>query len=237
MKKEDILATLNALPLEEGLRFVHETFGSDAVFTTSLGKEDQVLTHYLRTSDNAATIITLDTGRLFPETYDLLATTNARYNDAVKLIFPDTKSVEKLVTNQGINGFYNSIENRKNCCFVRKIEPLKRALADKKLWITGLRASQSANRNNFEKASWDEQFNILKYNPLIEYSSEEIDALIQRYSIPINPLHKQGYVSIGCAPCTRAISPGEDERAGRWWWESSQKECGLHATTTQNQHA
>ena len=145
------------------------------------------------------------------------------------MYYPTTDSVEKLVSDIGINGFYDSVENRKSCCFVRKVEPLRRALAGNEVWVTGLRAEQSANRSDMKRIEWDEGNQILKFNPLLDWTFDDMIAYINEKKIPYNPLHDKGFVSIGCAPCTRAIMEGEDARAGRWWWEDSKKECGLHA--------
>jgi phosphoadenosine phosphosulfate reductase len=166
---------------------------------------------------------------LFPETLELLARTESKYKNRIKVYYPERESVESLVTDIGINGFYESVENRKSCCSVRKVEPLKRALAGNEVWVTGLRAEQSANRHAMKRIEWDEGNQILKYNPLLDWSFDEMIAYIDKYKIPYNPLHDKGFISIGCAPCTRAILPGEDARAGRWWWEDSKKECGLHS--------
>ena len=237
MEINSLIEQLNTIDWQEGLAIIGKTIGTDAVFTTSLGKEDQVVLHTLHQQNLAIETYTLDTGRLFPESYDLLAQTNARYGNRIQVAFPNSKEITQLVAEQGINGFYATIESRKSCCHVRKIAPLKKVLANKKVWITGLRATQSENRKGFEKASWDTQFNVLKYNPLIDFTSEEIESLITLFAIPVNALHAKGFASIGCAPCTRAIEPHEDERAGRWWWENSHKECGLHATLTSIQNA
>jgi phosphoadenosine phosphosulfate reductase len=152
-----------------------------------------------------------------------------KYPLSVETFFPATIKVETLVKEKGFNSFYQSVENRKECCFVRKMEPLARALAGVEVWITGLRAEQSENRSNMPMLEWDEQRNLLKFNPLIDWSFEQLESFLTENKIPQNPLHKKGFVSIGCAPCTRAIAEGEHPRAGRWWWENSQKECGLHA--------
>lgn len=165
---------------------------------------------------------------MFYETYELIERTNARYHTRLKIYFPDYSTVEELVTEKGINCFYESVENRKQCCFIRKVEPLNRALKNATVWITGVRAEQSANRKQIPMMEWDEQRNLYKFNPLINWTYDEVIHYIRQREVPYNPLHDMGYVSIGCAPCTRAISPGEDARAGRWWWETSQKECGLH---------
>jgi phosphoadenosine phosphosulfate reductase len=211
-----------------GLTLIAELFPGKVTFSTSLGQEDQVITELIASKNLPIQIFSLDTGRLFPETLDLLARTEAKYQTRISLYYPETSSVENLVAEIGINGFYDSVENRKSCCYVRKVEPLKRALAGNDVWITGLRAEQSANRSEMKRLEWDEANQILKYNPLLDWSFEELISYIETNKIPYNTLHDQGFISIGCAPCTRAISPGEDPRAGRWWWEESKKECGLH---------
>jgi phosphoadenosine phosphosulfate reductase len=213
----------------DGLGLLADLFPGKVVFSTSLGQEDQVITQMIATNRISIQIFSLDTGRLFPETLELLDRTESRYKTRIKVYYPERDSVENLVAAQGINGFYNSIENRKNCCFVRKVEPLKRALAGNTVWVTGLRAEQSPNRSDMRKIEWDEANNIIKFNPLLDWNFEEMINYIAQHQIPYNPLHDKGFISIGCAPCTRAIAPGEDPRSGRWWWEESKKECGLHA--------
>jgi len=173
-------------------------------------------------------IFTLDTGRLFQETYDVLDLTQKKYDVSIHAFFPQTAAVEKLITEKGPNSFYDSVENRKECCRIRKIEPLKRALSGASVWITGVRAEQSENRGAMKLVEWDEPHQVIKYNPLLSWTEKEVLDFIEVNKVPVNTLHKKGYPSIGCAPCTRAIMPGEDLRAGRWWWESSSKECGLH---------
>ena len=201
-----------------------------ACFSTSLGQEDQVLTDFIFKNNLPIDVFTLDTGRLFQESYDVLSSTQKKYNKPIQTFFPNDKEVEELVTKQGINGFYDSVQNRKDCCTVRKIHPLKRALQPYDVWVTGLRSEQSANRSEFQIFSYDTQFEIIKFNPLLQWSYQEVLDYIESHNVPQNSLHKQGYISIGCAPCTRAITAGEDPRAGRWWWETSHKECGLHKT-------
>ena len=225
----DLEAKLSALSAAEGLALIADRFPGKVVFSTSLGQEDQVITALIASQNLPIQIFSLDTGRLFPETLDLLSRTEAKYRQKIKVYYPTTNSVEKLVGEIGINGFYESVENRKSCCFVRKVEPLKRALAGNEIWITGLRAEQSANRSDMRHIEWDEGNQIIKYNPLLNWTFDQMIGYIKEHRIPYNPLHDQGFVSIGCAPCTRAIMPGEDARAGRWWWEDSKKECGLHA--------
>lgn len=225
----DLESRLDSLNAAEGLSLIAALFPGKVVFSTSLGQEDQVITQLIAAQELPIQIFSLDTGRLFPETLDLVARTESKYKTRIKMYYPETSSVERLVGEIGINGFYESVENRKSCCYVRKVEPLKRALAGNQVWVTGLRAEQSANRVGMKRVEWDEANQILKYNPLLDWTYEEMIAYINEHKIPYNPLHDQGFISIGCAPCTRAIFPGEDARAGRWWWEDSKKECGLHA--------
>ncbi|WP_192347178.1 phosphoadenylyl-sulfate reductase [Algoriphagus sp. Y33] len=225
----ELEAQLEQLSAQEGLALIADLFPGKVTFSTSLGQEDQVITQLIAAGNTPVKIFSLDTGRLFPETLDLLSRTEAKYKRRIKVYYPTTDSVEKLVSDIGINGFYESVENRKSCCFVRKVEPLKRALAGNEVWITGLRAEQSANRSDMKRIEWDETNQIIKYNPLLDWTFEQMIAYIDEKNIPYNPLHDKGFVSIGCAPCTRAIMQGEDARAGRWWWEDSKKECGLHA--------
>lgn len=202
-----------------------------AVFTTSFGLEDQMLTHLLHAAGAAGRIrfATLDTGRLFPETYDLWQRTEERYGIVVQVYAPRGEAVEAFVARHGVNGFRSSIDLRKQCCGLRKLEPLERALSGAKLWITGLRADQSAARARIGLIETDAERGLTKLNPLHDWSREDIAALATAENVPVSPLHARGFLSIGCAPCTRAIAPGEPERAGRWWWEDeAAKECGLH---------
>ncbi len=225
--------TLEKFSLDEGLNYVAGQFPGKVVFSSSFGQEDQVITHAIfKNSVNPEPlnikVFTLDTGRLFQETYELMDRTRARYKQPIETYFPDTGRVQNLVTQKGFNSFYESIENRKECCGIRKIEPLKRALAGAEVWITGLRAEQSENRNDMKIWEWDSGNNVWKYNPLIHWTFDQILDYISINRVPDNPLHRKGFISIGCLPCTRAIEPGEHPRAGRWWWEESKKECGLH---------
>jgi phosphoadenosine phosphosulfate reductase len=199
------------------------------VFTTSFGIEDQAIAHAIFTQALAIDVVTLDTGRLFPETYQIWARTERRYGRRIHAFYPDRVGAESLVARQGINGFYTSAKARYVCCDVRKVEPLRRAVAGASAWITGLRADQSAERAGIPFAAVDPHHRLIKVNPLFDWTREQVLAFIREHGIPYNPLHDQGFVSIGCAPCTRAVAPGEPERAGRWWWEQEQqKECGLH---------
>lgn len=228
LSKEHIQA-IEESSMPEALGFVEQLFPGKVKFSSSLGQEDQVITDAICRNKIDIEIFTLDTGRLFYETYELIERTNARYQTKVKIYFPDAADVETFVIEKGINSFYESVENRKQCCFIRKVKPLNRALQDAKVWITGLRAEQSDNRKNIPMVEWDEQKQLYKFNPLINWHHEDVKAYINLMNVPYNPLHDKGFISIGCAPCTRAVNPGEDARAGRWWWETSQKECGLHS--------
>ncbi|MCX6223097.1 MAG: phosphoadenylyl-sulfate reductase [Bacteroidia bacterium] len=208
--------------------FLNEYKGKIA-FSSSLGLEDQVLTEMVCSIDKNVKIFTLDTGRLFPETYDLIHRTNHKYGIQTQIYFPDAAQVEEMVHSKGINLFYNSVEDRKTCCRIRKIEPLKRAFAGLDVWICGLRRDQSVTRAEMLPIEWDENNGLIKLNPLIDWSEEQVRHYIKERKIPYNPLHDKNFPSIGCQPCTRAILPGEDLRAGRWWWENPDtKECGLH---------
>lgn len=213
----------------EIIEYFINKYKRDAALSSSLGAEDQVLTDMILKTNKDANIFTLDTGRLHPETYDVMDATNLKYGVKLNVFFPEVVQVEELYQIQGVNGHFESIENRKRCCNIRKIEPLKRALKPLKIWITGLRASQSVTRTDTPIVEWDENFNVIKVNPLINWSEEEVWNYIKANNVPYNKLHDQGFPSIGCAPCTRAIKDGEDVRAGRWWWENPEhKECGLH---------
>jgi phosphoadenosine phosphosulfate reductase len=199
------------------------------VFSTSLSAEDQIVTHMLSELMENPDIFTLDTGRLFYETYDLLDKTNKHFGINIRLVFPDSEAVERMVNQNGINLFYESVAKRKLCCNVRKIEPLKRALKGNEVWITGLRSEQSPTRNDMQFAEWDAVHHIIKINPILAWTESEVWDYIKAHNIPYNALHDQGYPSLGCKPCTRAVKAGEDIRAGRWWWEQPEtKECGLH---------
>jgi phosphoadenosine phosphosulfate reductase len=215
--------------LKEILAISSGRFFGHIVFSSSLGWEDQVISHVIYENHLPVEIFTLDTGRLFPETYSLMERMFEKYGQHVKIFFPDATAVEEMVTAKGPNLFYESVGNRKECCHIRKVEPLGRALKGKQVWITGIRAEQSANRQDMPMVEWDEQHQVVKVHPLLHWTLDEVKNFVKENQVPYNPLHDKGFVSIGCAPCTRAIRPGEDFRAGRWWWEdSSKKECGLH---------
>lgn len=229
-KIPSLLATLEGKPIEESLHILAEEFESSIAFSSSLGIEDQLITHYIFTNALPIRVFTLDTGRLFNETYSLLNRTNQRYDKKIEVYFPKHEAVEQLLTDKGPLSFYNSVEDRKQCCYIRKVEPLQRALKGVKLWITGIRADQSAARQSLQLLEWDEANQLIKYNPLLHWTLDEVREAVKKDRIPYNILHDKGFVSIGCSPCTRAVNEGEDFRAGRWWWEdTSKKECGLHA--------
>jgi phosphoadenosine phosphosulfate reductase len=212
------------------IAFFQNHFKSKIALASSLGFEDQVLTHLICANDKTTTIFTLDTGRVFPETYSLMSKTNDRYDINLKVYFPNFNDVEKMVNTNGVNLFYESIENRKLCCNIRKMEPLRRAFSGLDAWICGLRREQSVTRADMKLVEWDSSNNLVKINPLINWTEQQLWDYVRANAIPYNVLHDKGFPSIGCQPCTRAVKPGEDIRAGRWWWENpEQKECGLHA--------
>lgn len=213
------------------LMLLSRTVSGPVVFTTSFGLEDQALTHLIAEAGIDCRFATLDTGRLFPETYAVWAETEQRYGVRVEAFYPRAGALEALVYRNGINGFRHSTEARHACCAVRKVEPLGRALHGAAAWLTGLRADQSGNRQGLDFASRDARHGVLKVNPLLDWSRDQVAELVRSGNVPYNALHDKGFLSIGCAPCTRAVAPGEPERAGRWWWEQDQtRECGLHLT-------
>lgn len=228
-KLSGLLHHLSGLKPAEFIRYLIEQFPGGVTFSTSFSFEDQVITHEILENKLPVDIFTLDTGRMFPETYSTWNSTNDRYGVKIKAYYPDQEKLQEFIHQNGPNSFYESVENRKSCCAIRKVEPLQRALTGKQVWITGLRAEHSPNRNDMPIIEWDETNQIIKYHPLLHWTTEQVRAYIDQHLIPYNPLHDKGFVSIGCAPCTRAVKPGEDFRAGRWWWEdASKKECGLH---------
>ena len=224
-----IIQKTKVFDLDEVLLELTKEFPGQVTFSTSFSFEDQVITHKIVSNSVPVTIFTLDTGRLFPETYSVWSATNEKYNTRIKAYYPDHSLLENFIEVKGPNSFYESVENRKGCCHIRKVEPLKRALKGNAVWITGLRAEHSADRHDMPQVEWDEGNKIIKYHPILHWTTEDVKQYISKNDIPYNPLHDKGFVSIGCAPCTRAIRPGEDFRAGRWWWEdNTKKECGLH---------
>jgi phosphoadenosine phosphosulfate reductase len=226
----DISALLqDAHSLEERLAAVRAAVPGRIVFATSLGLEDQAILHAMATGGLDIEVLTLDTGRHFLETLEMIGQSERRYGVSIRLVAPKADDVEALVARDGVLGFRTSIDSRKACCDARKVRPLRRALAGTAAWITGLRRGQSSGRSDVALASWEQAEQRLKISPLADWPAERVDAYIRANDIPVNPLHARGFPSIGCQPCTRAVRPGEDIRAGRWWWENEDgKECGLH---------
>lgn len=209
------------------LKILSDRFPGQVVFSTSFSYEDQVVTHLVK--DLNIDVFTLDTGRLFEQTYETWSATRAFFKKNIKAYYPDTEALKEFVSENGPDSFYQSVEQRKACCNIRKVEPLKKALQGYKIWITGLRAEHSLNRKNMSQLEWDEDNQIIKFHPLLNWTTEQVTDYVRDHHLPYNYLHKKGFVSIGCEPCTRAIKEGEDFRAGRWWWEDAdKKECGLH---------
>jgi len=216
--------------LAEAFEILLELKLGKLAFSTSFGQEDQVLTDFIFKNDFPISVFTLDTGRLFEETYTVYHQTIKHYKKPITPYSPDTKKVEALVEAKGPLSFYDSVANRKECCGIRKVDPLQRALQGVDVWITGLRGSQSYFREQLQVFEFDSSFGLIKFNPLIHWSLEDVIGYLNQHKAPQNILHSKGFASIGCAPCTRAIEKGEDLRSGRWWWENSKKECGLHQT-------
>ena len=214
---------------QEVVGYFLKAYQGRIALSSSLSIEDQTLTDIIVAQDKAARIFTLDTGRLFPETYQLIEKTNMTYGIKIEVFFPDYHEVQRMVREEGINLFYNSIESRHRCCQIRKLEPLKRAFQGLDVWICGLRREQSITRQDMQVVEWDEIHQLIKVNPLISWTEQQVWDYIKKNGVPYNKLHNRGYPSIGCEPCTRAVQPGEDVRSGRWWWESpDHRECGLH---------
>jgi len=229
MEFQELQNALSKLTEIESMKFLAEEYPDEVVFSTSFGYEDQVITHLIASNNIPITLFTLDTGRLFPETYSTWVSTLERYKISIKPYYPDSAHIADFVERNGPNAFYNSPELRKECCGIRKVESLNKALKGQKVWITGLRSSQSSARHDLPQLEWDEDHQLYKFHPLLDWSLDQVKDFVLHNNIPYNPLHDKNFVSIGCAPCTRAIKPGEDFRAGRWWWEdNSKKECGLH---------
>lgn len=214
---------------EEALNSLAKEFSSGIVFSTSFGLEDQAITHIIFSNNLPVRVFTLETGRLFPETYAVWKATLERYKKNINAYFPNEQAIQKMVSEKGPNSFYESVENRLECCHIRKVEPLQRALKGNSVWITGIRKEQSQNRNHLSAVEWDERNQIVKFHPLLEWNLSKLKDFIKKHNVPYNSLHDRGFPSIGCQPCTRAVKEGEDLRAGRWWWErTDKKECGLH---------
>jgi phosphoadenosine phosphosulfate reductase len=226
---DNIKHEIEGLQPVEALALLANKFPGEIVFSTSFGWEDQVITHVIFANDLPIKIFTLETGRLFPETYYVWNRTMEMYGKPIHAYYPNNKLLEQMVNAKGPSSFYESVENRKECCGIRKVEPLNRALAGNKCWVTGIRAEQSADRQSMDNLEWDEQHNLTKFHPIFDWTLDQVKEYVRVHNVPYNTLHDKGFPSIGCQPCTRAVQPGEDFRAGRWWWEDqSKKECGLH---------
>lgn len=222
---------LSGLDLTTMLIEVAQFYPGQVTFSSSFGMEDQVITDAIATSNAPISIFTLDTGRLFNETYSVWSATLDKYKLRIKSFGPDNAELNAWLEANGPNAFYTSVDNRKACCRIRKVIPLRAALSGHRVWITGIRAEQSGNREKMPMVEWDDNNGILKLHPLVDWTQLQVRHYLQQHEVPYNPLHDKGFVSIGCSPCTRAIKPGEDFRAGRWWWEDdSKKECGLHSS-------
>ncbi|MEJ7778494.1 MAG: phosphoadenylyl-sulfate reductase [Daejeonella sp.] len=231
MNTQNLLQGIKGLAIVESLKYIADLYPGKVVFSTSFGWEDQVISHIIFKNDLPIKVFTLETGRLFPETYYVWNRTLEMYGKQIHAYYPNTEAVENMISTKGPSSFYESVENRKECCGIRKVEPLKRALAGNSVWITGIRADQSMNREHMDNVEWDEGNQIMKYHPIFDWTLAQVKEYIRENNIPYNPLHDKGFPSIGCAPCTRAVREGEDFRAGRWWWEDQdKKECGLHST-------
>jgi len=215
---------------EDIIRWAVDFFGPTRIaLASSLSAEDQVITDMLVSITPEAKVFTLDTGRLFQETYDVLERTRLKYKINIEVCFPDTAAVEEMVNEKGPNLFYYSVENRKQCCSIRKVQPLRKKLSSLDGWVCGLKREQSVTRSDLQAIEWDGNNGLLKINPLIHWNEQQVWDYIKKNDVPYNFLHDRGFPSIGCAPCTRAVKPGEDIRSGRWWWELPEyKECGLH---------
>jgi phosphoadenosine phosphosulfate reductase len=220
---------IGSLDLFDRLAAIRAAIAGRIVFTTSFGLEDQAIAHAIFSQQLAIEVATLDTGRLFPETHQVWAATEKRYRVGVRALVPDAASLEALIASQGIDGFRASVAARHACCNVRKVVPLGRVLEDASGWVTGLRARQSRTREQLACVSFDAARRLAKISPLFDWTRDQVAHFVRAHGVPVNPLHERGFLSIGCAPCTRAVRPGEPERAGRWWWERNEtRECGLH---------
>jgi len=229
IKLKELNDQLSGKSVDESLEKLASQFPGKIIFTTSFGIEDQVISHIIFKNNLDIKVSTLDTGRLFPETYEVFSQTIIKYNKKIDVYFPEFEAVEKMVTDKGPLSFFKSKENRIECCTIRKVVPLNRALAGMECWISGIRASQSDNRSNMNSLEYDEDKKLFKYHPLFSWSFEDVEKYIKENNIPYNSLHDRGYLSIGCEPCTRPIIKGQDFRSGRWWWENDgPKECGCH---------
>jgi phosphoadenosine phosphosulfate reductase len=229
MELQKLKDQLAGKSIEDQILKLAALFPGKIVFTTSFGIEDQVLTHIIFENNLPVEVVTLDTGRLFPETFKVFSETKNKYNKKIRVYLPELSTLEKMVSEKGPYSFYYSKENRLECCRLRKIIPLNRALKGQKCWISGIRSGQSDNRSKMDWIEYDKERDLFKFYPLFDWSFEKIKDFIKVNYVPYNVLHDKGYVSIGCEPCTRAVTKGADFRSGRWWWENDgNKECGLH---------
>ena len=227
----EINQELSGLSTIDKLKYLADRYAGRIIFSTSFGWEDQAITHLIFSNHIPIKVFTLETGRLFPETYYVWNRTLEIYDKPIHAYYPKNELLQEMVNLKGPNSFYDSVDNRKECCYIRKIEPLKRALKGNDIWVTGIRAEQSPNREDMHDLEWDEGNQLIKFHPIFDWTLDDVKSYIKKNNIVYNTLHDKGFPSIGCAPCTRAVQPGEDFRAGRWWWEDqSKKECGLHAT-------
>jgi phosphoadenosine phosphosulfate reductase len=229
MNLQEVKDKLTGVSIEGQFKILISLFPETTIFTTSFGIEDQVITHKIYSNNLNIKVATLDTGRLFHQTYDVFSNTNSRYRKKITVYIPDFQDVEKMVSEKGPFSFYDSKENRIECCRLRKVVPLNRALSGMECWISGIRASQSDDRNQMDWLEYDDQRKLFRFYPLFGWSFEDVEKFIKENNVPYNSLHDKGYVSIGCEPCTRPVKPGDDFRSGRWWWENDgPKECGCH---------
>ncbi len=232
-RREEIADIVKSKTVVDALRWLSEQFPGEVCYSTAFGMEGQVITHFIFNNKIPVKVFTIDTGRQFQETYNVWRATNDKYGMNIETYYPQAQSVQKMLNEKGPNSFYDSVENRKECCYIRKVEPLNRALQGQKIWISGVRAEHSETRSEMKQVEWDSQRQLIKVYPLFYWTLEEIRAMITNENIPYNELFDKGFKSIGCAPCTRASKNGEDERAGRWWWENNEdKECGIHVPET-----
>ena len=226
---EETSSVVQSMTAVDSLRWLSEQFPGEVSYSTAFGLEGQVITHFIFKNKIPIKVFTLDTGRHFQETYSVWRATNEKYGVNIEAYYPQAFSVEKLLNEKGPNSFYDSVENRKECCYIRKVEPLNRALKGQKIWISGVRSEHSEQRSEMKQVEWDAQREMIKVYPLFYWTLDEVKALIRNENIPYNELFDKGFTSIGCAPCTRSVKNGDDERAGRWWWENNtEKECGIH---------
>jgi phosphoadenosine phosphosulfate reductase len=229
IERDRLIERVEGMSADEAIRWALDRFHPRAAFASSFGAEDVVVTDLLLRERRDARIFTLDTGRLHEETHEVAQRIRERYDVKIETFFPESDAVEDLLRAKGAFSFRESVANRKECCAIRKVAPLTRALAGLDVWITGLRRDQGQTRTSIQRLEWDEAFGLLKLNPLVDWSEQRVWDYIRANDLPYNALHDRGYPSVGCAPCTRAVHPGEDIRSGRWWWESPEhKECGLH---------